>query len=82
MVAVTHTGQTGVVVDGCTTVAAVTAVLQAEGLKAHLIVLSQDGPHLQAMVKGACHMEGHNAGGHGALKEEDGDEARLRQERK
>lgn len=71
VVAVTHTGQTGVAVDGCAAAAADAAVLQAEGLKAHLVVLSQDGPHLQAMVKGACHMEGHNAGGHGALKDED-----------
>lgn len=51
------------------------AVLQAEGLEAHLVVLSQDGPHLQAVVKGAGHMEGHDTGGHGALEEEEGEEA-------
>lgn len=67
MVAVAHTGQTGGAVDGCTVVAGGAAVLQAEGLEAHLIVLCQDGPHLQAVVEGARHMEGHDTGGHGAL---------------
>lgn len=44
------------------------AVFQAEGLEAHLVVLGQNGLHLQAVVEGARHMEGHNAGGHRALK--------------
>lgn len=73
MVAVAHTGQTGGVVDGGTAVAGSTAVFQAEGLEAHLIVLCQDGPHLQAMVEGARHMEGHDTGGHGALGEGEND---------
>lgn len=64
VVAVAHTGQTGGVVDGCTTVAGGTAVVQAEGLEAYLIVLRQDRPHLQAVVEGARHMEGHDTGGH------------------
>lgn len=68
VVAVAPTGQTG---DGCTTVAGSAAVFQAEGLKANLIILCQDRPHLQAVVEGACHMEGHDAGGHWAL---DGEE--------
>lgn len=42
-------------------------MLQAEGLEAHLVVLGQDGLHLQAVIEGAGHMEGHNTGGHGAL---------------
>ena len=65
--AVAHTSRTGCVVGGCTGVAGRAAVLQAKGLKTHLVVLGQDGLHLQAVVKGARHMEGHNAGGHGAL---------------
>ncbi len=69
VVASAHTGQTGViVVDGCTAVAGGAAVLQAEGLEAHLVVLGQDGLHFQAVVEGARHMEGHNTGGHGALQ--------------
>lgn len=67
VVAIAHTGQTGEVVVGCTAVACGAAVLQAEGLEAHFVVLCQDGPHLQAVVEGARHMEGHDTGGHGAL---------------
>jgi len=47
-------------------------VLQAEGLEANLVVLRQDGPHLQAVVERARHMEGHDTGGHGALADKRG----------
>lgn len=80
MVAVAHTGQTGGVVDGCTTVAGSTAVLHAEGLESYLIVLCQDGPHLQAVVEGARHMEGHDTGGHGALGEWETEKIQLKSE--
>lgn len=78
VVAVAHTGQTGGVVGGCTAGGA--AVLQAEGLEAHLVVLCQDGPHLQAVVEGARHMEGHDTGGHGALGGAEREEIQLRAE--
>ncbi len=81
VVTVAHTGQTGGAVDGCTTVAGGAAVLQAEGLEAHLVVLCQDGPHLQAVVEGARHMEGHDTGGHGALGWEGREETELRADR-
>lgn len=77
VVTVACTGWTGGVVGGCTTVAGSAAVLQTEGLEAHLVVLGQDGPHLQTVVKGARHMEGHDTGGHGALGGEEREEIHL-----
>lgn len=46
MVAVSRAGCAGGVVGGCAAVAGGGAVLQAEGLEAHLVILGQDGPHL------------------------------------
>lgn len=44
-------------------------VLGAVGLEANLVILCQDGAHLQAVVEGAGDVKGHDAGGHGALRE-------------